>query len=114
TNQLGIGVLSGWHDEDEQGAWIGRRKVANEFFAKFCLAFAELLDAANHYGATFCQHRWRIDERMKRFRRQIRRVTSVDVEIAAFGHAGIEESASGLVFEDIFIAVQQIGQFEGA
>ena len=111
---LGIGVFSGCHDEDEQGAWIGRRQVANEPFAKLCLAFAELLDAADYHGPTFCQHRRRIDERVEGLRRQIKCVACVDVEVAAFGYGGIEERANGLVLEDIFVAVEQISEIEGA
>ena len=114
THQLRIRVLSGCYHEDEQRARIGRREIPHKLVAKLGLAFAELLDAADHHRASFRQHRRRIDERVEGLRRHVGCVAGVDVEVAAFGYGGIEERTNGLVLEDIFVAVEQIREIEGA
>src|SRR2546426_8030741 len=48
---------------------------------------------------------------MKRFGRQIRGETHIQIEVPAGSHGCIHERPDGLVLEDIFVTVQQIDGF---
>src|SRR5205085_5795201 len=84
----------------------------HDFITQLRLAFPELFQAANHDGAPVCEHRRRVDERVKRFRRQVRSESYVEVEVTAGTDGRVDKGADGLVLEDIFVTVQQIDRIE--